>query len=179
MSDMPVYLVEHDPQWTVRFTEQRDRLAGLLAPWLAGGIEHVGSTAVPGLRAKPIVDLLAPVTSLDERDAIVETLTADGWLHWPDDPAPARLWFLRPDPAARTHHLQVMAAGDERAAALLAFRDALRADPTLAAEYAALKDRLAAANPTDREAYTAAKADFVAAAVQRASLSARNRIAPG
>jgi GrpB-like predicted nucleotidyltransferase (UPF0157 family) len=179
MSDMAVYLVEHDPQWTVRFAEQRDRLTGLLAPWLAGEIEHVGSTAVPGLRAKPIVDILATVTSLDEPDAMVEVLTADGWLGWPDDPTPARLWFLRPEPAARTHHLQIMAAGDARVTALLAFRDALRADPALAAEYAALKDRLAAANPTDREAYTDAKADFVAAAVQRASLSDRNRSAPG
>jgi GrpB-like predicted nucleotidyltransferase (UPF0157 family) len=179
MSDMAVYLVEHDPQWTVRFAEQRDRLAGLLAPWLAGGIEHVGSTAVPGLRAKPIVDMLAPVSSLADRDAIVAALTADGWLYWPDDPTPARLWLLRPDPADRTHHLQVLAAGDDRITRLLTFRDALRSDAALAREYAALKDRLAAANPTDRDAYTDGKADFVAAAVQRASLPARNRIAPG
>jgi GrpB-like predicted nucleotidyltransferase (UPF0157 family) len=179
MSDMAVYLVQHDPQWTVRFAEQRDRLAQLLAPWLAGEIEHVGSTAVAGLPAKPIVDVLAPVRSLADRDAIVEVLTAAGWLYWPDDPTPGRLWFLRPDPAARSHHLQVRAAGDAGTAALLTFRDALRADPALAADYAALKRRLAAANPTDRDAYTDAKADFVAAAVQRASLSARNRIAPG
>jgi GrpB-like predicted nucleotidyltransferase (UPF0157 family) len=179
VSDMAVYLVDHDPQWTVRFAEQRDRLAGLLAPWLAGPIEHVGSTAVPGLRAKPIVDILAPVASLADRDAIVAALRADGWWDWPDDPTPARLWSLRPDPAARTHHLQVLAAGDERIGALLGFRDALRADPALAGEYAALKERLAAAHPDDRDAYTAAKADFVARVVQRSSFSARNRIAPG
>lgn len=172
MAEMAVYLVPHDPQWTEAYAEQAARVGALLAPW-GVTVEHVGSTAVPGLPAKPIVDVLAVVDALHPE--MVPLLAADGWLHWAGDPTPGRLWFLRPSPEARTHHLHVYARGDERALAQLAFRDALRADPALAADYAALKARLAAEHPGDREAYTAGKTDFV----QRASFSARNRSAGG
>ena len=71
--------------------------------------EHIGSTAVPGLRAKPIVDILAPVRSFTEAGQAVAVLEQDGWLFWPEDPNRFyRLWFLRPTPAARSHHLQIM-----------------------------------------------------------------------
>lgn len=164
---MAIEIKDYDPAWPIRFAEQRDRLAELLAPWLAAPIEHVGSTSVPGLRAKPIVDILAPVTSLTARDAMIDALSADGWLYWPDDPNGAeRLWFLRPKPEQRTHHLQVVEHGGPKARAVLAFRDALRADPALARAYEDLKSRLARKHPEDREAYTQAKADFVALVVE-------------
>jgi GrpB-like predicted nucleotidyltransferase (UPF0157 family) len=167
MSDEPVSLIDHDPAWAQRFEDQRARLSVLLAPWLAGPIEHVGSTAVPGLRAKPIVDLLAPVTSLDTAQAAIPMLQEAGWLFWPDDPNRFyRMWFLRPRPDARTHHLQIIAQDHPAARALTVFRDALRDDPQLRARYAALKDRLAEQHRTDREAYTNAKADFVRAVLQ-------------
>src|SRR5690242_15400411 len=119
---MAIEITGYDPTWPIRFAEQRDRLAGLLAPWLAAPVEHIGSTSVPGLRAKPIVDLLAQVDSLAARTAMVDTLSADGWLYWPDDPNRAeRLWFLRPKPEERTHHLQVVEYGSAKAKALLAF----------------------------------------------------------
>jgi GrpB-like predicted nucleotidyltransferase (UPF0157 family) len=106
MSDEPVSLVDHDPAWALRFHEQRSKLLVLLAPWLAGPIEHVGSTSVAGLRAKPIVDLLAPVTSLNAAQSAIPVLQEADWLFWPDDPnRHYRLWFLRPRPDARTHHL--------------------------------------------------------------------------
>jgi GrpB-like predicted nucleotidyltransferase (UPF0157 family) len=164
MSDEPISLVDHDPAWAVRFVEQRARLSVLLAPWLAGPIEHVGSTAVPGLRAKPIVDLLAPVATLDAAQAAIPLLEEAGWLFWPDDPnRHYRLWFLRPRPEARTHHLQIIAQSDPAARALIVFRDALRDDLDLRTRYAALKDQLAEQHRIDREAYTNAKADFVRA----------------
>jgi GrpB-like predicted nucleotidyltransferase (UPF0157 family) len=167
MSDEPVSLLDHDPDWALRFDEQRSRLSVLLAPWLAGPIEHVGSTSVAGLRAKPIVDLLAPVTSLDTAQAAISVLEEAGWLFWPDDPnRHYRLWFLRPRPDARTHHLQIIARSDPAARALIVFRDALRDEPLLRARYAALKDQLAEQYRTDREAYTNAKADFVRAVLQ-------------
>lgn len=173
MADMPVTLTAHDPRWAALFTEQRDRLTTLLGPWLAAPVAHIGSTAVPGLRAKPVVDVLAPVASLDARATLVEVLSADGWLYWPQDPeAATRLWFLRPRPEARTHHLHVRAAADPGSAALLRFRDALRGDPALAADYARLKTGLAARHPDDREAYTAAKAAFVAEVLTRLTRSA-------
>lgn len=163
MADMAIEIMDHDPAWRARFAEQRDRLAELMAPWLAAPVEHIGSTSVPGLRAKPIVDILAPVSSLADRDAMVDVLSAHGWLYWPDDPEGAeQLWFLRPKPEARTHHLKVIEHDSPRARALLTFRDTLRTDPALAREYEDLKVRLARQYPNDREAYTAAKTHFVA-----------------
>ena len=104
MADQSIELIAYDPTWPVRFAEQQTRLAGLLRPWLAGEIEHVGSTAVPGLRSKPIVDVLAPVQSLTVSRAAIPVLEKDEWLFWPNDPNDNdRLWFLRPSPAARTH----------------------------------------------------------------------------
>ena len=148
----------------------------MLGPWLAGPVEHIGSTAVPGLRAKPVIDMLAPVSSLAGAQAALPVLAESGWLHWPDDPGrPDRMWFLRPSPEARTHHLQLIEAGHPHAAALLAFRDALRADAGLRREYAALKDQLAAQHPGQRNAYTNAKGSFVAQVLRRAGLEPPSR----
>jgi len=167
MPDEAISLVDHDAAWVARFAEQASRLSALLGPLLAGPIEHVGSTAVPGLRAKPIVDLLAPVTSLAAARNTIPRLTADGWLFWPDDPNGSyRLWFLRPRPDTRTHHLQIIAHDHPAARALIVFRDALREDPDLRDGYAALKQQLAARHRNDRDAYTNAKADFVRAVLR-------------
>lgn len=162
MPDMPVAIVDYDPAWPERFAEQERQLAKLLAPWLAGPVQHVGSTAVPGLRAKPIVDMLAPVSALAEARAAIPLLTVDGWQFWPDDPArDYRLWFLRPIPEARTHHLHVIEHDDPHALAVLAFRDALRADTKLRSQYVEVKERLARVHGHNRNAYTNAKGEFV------------------
>jgi GrpB-like predicted nucleotidyltransferase (UPF0157 family) len=162
MADQEIEIVRYDPAWPDLFAGQRPAVAALLGPWLSGPVEHVGSTAVPGIRAKPIIDMLAPVRSLAAADAAVPILEQAGWLYWPDDPCSHyRLWFLRPTPEARTHHLQVVEGGHPQATALLAFRDALRADDGLRDEYARLKDRLAGEHSGNRNAYTNAKADFV------------------
>jgi GrpB-like predicted nucleotidyltransferase (UPF0157 family) len=173
---MPVAIDRYDAAWPDRFAEQQGALTGLLAPWLAGPVQHIGSTAVPGLRAKPIIDMLAPVNSLNDVRAAVPLLARHGWLFWPEDPAAAyRLWFLRPTPARRTHHLQVIEHGDPHAVALLAFRDALRADPRLRDEYAELKEGLARQHSGNRNAYTNAKADFVARVLEQAGVPAPDR----
>jgi GrpB-like predicted nucleotidyltransferase (UPF0157 family) len=162
MADQKVEIVEYDPAWPDRFAEQRPAVEALLGPWLCGPVEHVGSTAIPALRAKPIIDMLAPVRSLPAVMAAVPLLEGAGWMPWPEDPLRQyRLWFLRPTPEARTHHLQVVEGGHPQAAALLAFRDALRADNGLRDEYARLKERLAEEHSANRNAYTNAKADFV------------------
>lgn len=167
MADQTVYLVDHDPSWHKRFVAQRDVLSQLLSPWLAAPPEHVGSTAVPGLRAKPVVDIAAPVVSLNAAQAAVPVLETDGWLFWANDPNRwYRLWFLRPTPAARTHHLYLMQHDHPELRGLLLFRDALREDPALLKEYAALKERLAEQHPTDRDAYTDAKSDFIRSVVE-------------
>lgn len=161
-ADQPVHVVPYDPAWPAQFADQRDRTSTLLTPWLAAAVEHIGSTAVAGMPAKPVVDVLALVRSLDEARAAVPALEADGWLFWPDDPCRHyRLWFLRPRPDARTHHLQVVEHGHPHARALLAFRDALRADPGLRKDYADLKKHLSGEHRGNRNAYTNAKSDFV------------------
>jgi GrpB-like predicted nucleotidyltransferase (UPF0157 family) len=111
-------------------------MSSAAADWLAGAVEHIGSTAVVGMPAKPVVDMLAPVRSLAEaRAAVVPALAAAGWLYWPDDPCRTyRLWFLRPRPDDRTHHLHVIEHGDPHATALCsaprrAHRDAVTTTP--------------------------------------------------
>jgi GrpB-like predicted nucleotidyltransferase (UPF0157 family) len=180
VSDEPVVLVDYDPAWPDRFREQAARLTELLRPWLAAPVEHVGSTAVPGLRAKPVVDILAPVVSLACAQAAIAELTADGWLFWPDDPnRDYRLWFLRPKPEARTHHLHVIEHDHSAAHAERAFRDALCADPALKKAYAALKDRLAVQHRADRDAYTDAKGDFIRSVLHAAGADATLRKSVG
>ena len=99
MADQSIELTDYDPSWQARFAEQQVRLGTILAPWLAAEIEHIGSTSVPGLRSKPIIDILAPVRSLPASRAAIPVLQKDGWLFWPDDPnQDYRLWFLRPSP---------------------------------------------------------------------------------
>ena len=171
MSDEPVILVDYDPAWRDRFIEQAARLTAILQPWLATPVEHVGSTAVPGLRAKPVVDILAPVMSLALAQTAIATLTKDGWLFWPDDPnRDYRMWFLRPKPEARSHHLHVIQHDHPAARAELAFRDILRGDRAVRETYAALKDRLAVQYRTDRDAYTDAKSEFIRSVMHAAGI---------
>ena len=81
----------------------------VLRQWQAGPVEHIGSTSVPGLRAKPVIDMLAQVRSLADAQAAVPVLTDAGWLFWPEVPCRYyRLLFLRPRPQSRTHHLHVI-----------------------------------------------------------------------
>jgi GrpB-like predicted nucleotidyltransferase (UPF0157 family) len=176
MADQPIALVDHDPSWHNRFLAQQAVLSRLLRPWLAAPPEHIGSTAIPGLRAKPIVDIIAPVHSFTAAQQAVPVLEQDGWLFWPDDPnRHYRLWFLRPTPAARTHHLQIMQHDHPELHRLLLFRDALRNDPALRQAYVALKDRLAEQHHMDRNAYTDAKSDFVQSVLQAAGAAPSTR----
>jgi GrpB-like predicted nucleotidyltransferase (UPF0157 family) len=173
MTDEPVRIVEYDQAWPARFRAQQVHASAILAPWLAAPVEHIGSTSVPGLAAKPVIDMLGPVYSLAQAQDAVPALAADGWLLWPDDPCRHyRLWFLRPSPAARTHHLQLIEAADPHAQALLAFRDALRAEPRLGQEYRELKQGLAALHRGNRNAYANAKSDFIRRVLHSAGLQA-------
>lgn len=160
----------HNPNWTVRAHAEREQLTDLLAPWLVDGIEHVGSTAIPGLAAKPIVDLAASVTDLDTTAAAAtESLAAAGWSYVPPtlDGRPWRRFYVKPDPTGqrREAHLHLIQAGHPRWTDQIRFRDALRNDPTRARQYEDLKRHLAE-NTKDREAYTEGKAAFVASVLK-------------
>jgi GrpB-like predicted nucleotidyltransferase (UPF0157 family) len=174
--DQSIALTAYDPAWQERFAEQQTRLTAILKPWLAGEVEHIGSTSVPGLRSKPIVDLLAPVRSVETARSAISILERDGWLFWRDDPnRHYRLWFLRPNPAARTHHLQIIQQGDPNMLALIAFRDALRSNAKAREAYSSLKEDLADKHRDDRAAYSNAKAEFVHSILQSQGVAPSSR----
>ena len=167
MGDAPIQIVPADPRWPALFATERDAIAAALAPWLTGPPEHIGSTAVPGLAAKPVIDIMAPVASLDASRAAIAAAPA---LHYAYAPyqAGAMHWFCKPHPQHRTHHLHLVPIDSPLWRDRLAFRDALRRDPALREAYAALKQRLALVHRHDRDAYTAAKGPFVAQVLGRA-----------
>jgi GrpB-like predicted nucleotidyltransferase (UPF0157 family) len=176
MADQSIELTAYDPTWQARFAEQQMRLDTILKPWLAGEIEHIGSTSVTGLRSKPIVDILAPVRSLTASRTAIPVLEKDGWLFWPDDPNQNyRLWFLRPSPEARTHHLQIIQHDHPNLRALIAFRDALRRDPEAREAYSSLKDDLASKHQSDRNAYSNAKTEFVQSILEAGGFATSSR----
>lgn len=167
-SDQAVVIHDHDPEWPARFEREAALLTEVLAPWITGGVHHIGSTSVPGLAAKPIIDIMVGVADLDSSRPCIEVLAAHEYLYAPyrDD---VMHWFCKPHPARRTHHLHVVPAGSRRFADVLAFRDHLRAHPAAAGEYEQLKRELAASHTHDRDAYTDAKTAFVAAITSRAA----------
>jgi GrpB-like predicted nucleotidyltransferase (UPF0157 family)/ribosomal protein S18 acetylase RimI-like enzyme len=158
--DEPVRIVPYDPDWPRRFSRERAALEGAIGRWASGGIHHVGSTAVPGLEAKPIIDILVGVESLAGSRACFEPLEQLGYLHAPYLPEEMH-WFCKPHPSRRTHHLHLAPTAGRRFAEELAFRDRLRADAGLAAAYGELKRSLAGRLADDREAYTEAKGAFI------------------
>jgi GrpB-like predicted nucleotidyltransferase (UPF0157 family) len=159
-ADEPIRIVPYDSAWPTRFGEERGRLEEAIGPWIADGIHHVGSTAVPGLAAKSIIDILVGVEDLESSRGCFDPLAGLGYLY-----APYRTeemhWFCKPDPSHRTHHLHLVPVGSRRYEEELDFRDRLRANPMLAAEYADLKRDLAARFTHNREGYTDAKSEFI------------------
>ena len=131
-------------------------------------LEHVGSTAVPGLAAKPIVDLQVSVSEIEDRERYLGPLERLGYLFVPDPEWPDYHFFGRPPERPRTHHVHVCQAGSGHEHRHVALRDYLRAHDDEAARYAELKRRVAAEHPGDRLAYMAGKADHMAALERRA-----------
>ncbi len=159
-TDEPIRIVPYDAEWPARFENERTELEAAIGPWIAGGIHHVGSTAVPGLDAKPIIDILVGVEDLESSRACFGPLGELDYLYAPylsDE----MHWFCKPHPSRRTHHLHLVPHESARFRDELAFRDHLRSHPDTAAEYAALKRNLATRFENDREAYADAKTDFI------------------
>jgi len=165
--DEEVRVVPHDPQWAADFAEEAGRLSGAIGTWATGGIHHVGSTAVPGLAAKPVIDILVGVASLEASLACVDLVEPLEYAYFPYL-ADEMHWFCKPSPARRTHHLHLVPTSSTRFRDELAFRDYLRAHAARAQEYERLKFRLATVHGHDREAYTQGKTDFVRSTLDRA-----------
>lgn len=169
-----VAVVEYDPRWPELYEQERVHLLSCLPSDVVKRIEHFGSTAVPGLLAKPIVDMLVEVTSLEEtKKSIAPLLEAQGYDYfwrptWGDDTPPFYAWFIKRDKKGnRTHHVHMVEADFEHWDRLL-FRDYLIEHPDVALEYGDLKMNLSRAHRDDRVQYTKAKSDFIDGVTERA-----------
>jgi GrpB-like predicted nucleotidyltransferase (UPF0157 family) len=156
----PIHIAAYDESWPAQFNSEHAILLKTLDKWLTGAIEHVGSTAVPGLAAKPVIDIMVGVKSLEASRPAIPVL---GELEYCYFPYRTELmhWFCKPSPSFRTHHLHLVPFQSSLWVERLAFRDYLRTHAEMARQYAELKYRLAEAHRFDREAYTEAKGEFV------------------
>jgi GrpB-like predicted nucleotidyltransferase (UPF0157 family) len=158
-----VTVVPYDPDWARSFEAERELLKRVLAPWLVGGVHHVGSTAVPGLASKPIIDMIAGVGDFEEARSACQPLAEHGYIHAPHRPGIAH-HFAKPSARLSecTHGLHLTEVGSDLWLERFAFRDALLADPSLVEHYEALKVRLAAEHSDSAGDYTTGKREFVA-----------------
>ena len=161
----PIVVVDYDSAWPETFDQLARPVREALAD-LGVEVEHIGSTAVPGLAAKPIVDIDVVVPSAAAAPAAIERLRGLGYVYQGDKGVPGREAFLWP-PGAPRHHLYVVVAGGEPHTAHVRFRDHLREHPETAEEYAGLKRELARRHGGERLAYTDAKSEFVEAVLRR------------
>ena len=164
----PVALHPPDPAWAEAGRSEAARLTALLDEAAVPPVHHIGSTAVPDLAAKPILDFAVASTDRHATAHGLHVRLDEDWVLVPDGlhPLPIRL-LVRVVGLRRHSHLQVIDVGDPHLGRLLAFRDALRADPEARASYAAAKRTAATAHTEDRAAYTAAKAASIAETLSR------------
>jgi len=163
-------VVDYDPHWPAVFAGLRASVA-LALDGLAVAIEHVGSTSVRGLAAKPIIDIDVVVPSAADVPDAISRLAAVGYTHRGDLGIAGREAFFAPQ-GAPAHHLYVCAADSEELARHRLFRDYLLGHPDVAGAYAALKKSLAIIHRDDRAAYNDAKTDFVTSVLRQARMAA-------
>ena len=166
----------YDPQWPESFRHEKEHLQSCLPSDLVLRIEHFGSTAVPGLASKPIVDMLVEVSDLRAtRERIVPVLESQGYDYFwrpthGDDGPPFYAWFIKRESGtgARTHHIHMVEGRFTEHWDRLLFRDYLIDHPEVAKEYEGLKLRLASVSPRDRVAYTRGKTEFIVTVTEQA-----------
>ena len=166
-----VRVVPYGEGWPALYAAEVARLSSFLtAAGVSLRIEHTGSTAVPGLAAKPIVDIIAGLPDEEGRAAAIGAIVAAGYVHRGEQEIPGRDFFRRGDP--RQYHIHLTLVGSSFWHDQRAFRDWLRAHPDAAADYASLKRALAERFPLDREGYINGKTAFVEEILRRARGSA-------
>jgi len=167
-----VRLVSHDPRWVELYRVAVKELSVCLGSRITG-VEHIGSTAIPDLEAKPIIDIMVGVASLNVSDEFIADLERIGYEHRNSDTVIGRLFFAKGPESNRTHNLSVCESGSPFWVGRVAFRDALRANQELAQQYGTLKRLLAQQYPHNRLAYTEAKEPFILAVMASTKSSAR------
>ena len=162
---MAIYIAPYDSQWPAEYAAEEARIHAALDD-LPIRLEHIGSTAVPGLDAKPIIDILAGVPPRADRAEYVAALRQIGYEHKGAFGIPGRNYFRRGTP--RSHQVHMVSWSSAFWRKQLAFRDALRADSSLRQQYATLKRDLARMFPDDVEKYASAKGPFIGAVLREA-----------
>lgn len=160
MPDEQIKIVPYDPTWIAKFEKEKNLIETTIGEFITGGIHHIGSTSIPGLSAKPVIDILVGVESLKESKPCIELLTKVQYQYSPYKPD-IEHWFCKPSPEHRTHHLHLIATSHPEFKARLAFRDYLITHADAKSNYEKLKLKLAEEFRSDREAYTEAKGQFV------------------
>ncbi len=166
MKQASVFLADYDYSWPIKFEEEKIFLSKIVGSWNHGSIEHVGSTAVPGMIAKPIIDIMFGVKSLENSKPAINILIENGYEYW-SYKTEVMHWFCKPSNAFRTHHLHLIPFGSPLWQERIAFRNLLRSNTKLSTEYAKLKRELAATYKDDREAYTEKKWPFILQSLQK------------
>ncbi|TYL49934.1 GrpB family protein [Nocardioides sp. BGMRC 2183] len=166
----PIVIEEYDAAWPASYRSRAVVLEPLIGPQLVVPLEHIGSTAIPGMPAKPIIDMLAVISDYDPFIDVVPRLEQVGWVHAPEpgDDVRRRWSLCLPTVERRTHHLHVVEHASDGWRDWLLFRDHLRTHPEDAERYAALKVTLSQADPGDRSRYRAGKAPLIAEILDRA-----------
>ncbi len=163
----PVEVVDYDPTWPAQFDGIAGRVRAAFADGSLLAVEHVGSTAVPGLAAKPIIDLNVIVPAREDIPEAIARLAMLGYVHEGDKGIVGREAFRWPPETAR-HHLYVCACDNAEGQRQVAFRDYLRANPDEARRYGTLKRELAVRFRRDRTGYTEGKTEYVLSVLEKA-----------
>jgi GrpB-like predicted nucleotidyltransferase (UPF0157 family) len=163
-------VVEYNPEWPRLYAVEKARILAAIGPWVSG-IEHVGSAAIPGLAAKPILDILVGLRNLADAFPCIPRMEGLGYEYVPEyeKELPMRRYFRKGPPENRTHHVHMVENGSDFWVAHLRFRDFLRDHPEDARRYEALKRDLVARFENERDAYTASKAEFIKSIVGKAA----------
>jgi GrpB-like predicted nucleotidyltransferase (UPF0157 family) len=155
-----VEVVPHSPGWAAEFRAEADRLADRLGDEVVA-VHHVGSTAIPGISAKPIIDLLLEAREVERLDGFHSEMAALGYEARGEFGIPGRRFFVKSAGPRRTHHIHAFATGDPELERHLAFRDYMISHPDEARAYGRLKESLAEEFPTDIEGYMVGKDAFI------------------
>lgn len=157
-----IRIVDYDPVWPARFRAEAELLRSAFEPREVR-IEHIGSTSVPGLGAKPVIDILVGADALSDIEEAIPSIEALGYEYVPDfeDELPERRYFRKNTDGVRSHHIHAVALDSSFWKTHIAFRDYLRSHPEVALEYRELKTRLAGKLRFDLDGYTVAKAPFI------------------
>ncbi|MGG0848424.1 GrpB family protein [Peribacillus simplex] len=170
-----VKVEDYNPDWVSEFQQEKARITEVLKNYSPLCVEHIGSTSVKGLGAKPILDIMAGVRHLDEADTFIEPLKSNGYEFVQHQEFPERRFFRKGQWRAGTHHLHIYRFGSEQWKNQLLFRDYLRTHPDVRKQYQQLKLSLAQKHRADIVGYTEAKAPFIQNVIE----SAKNEVNGG